>query len=361
MNFTELKRVLPSMLNSGVSYELVSAPGRGKSEFIEQLIKQLSARDGEPWGLSTLFLATMTPPDLIGYLFKGERTYEGKTVTITDPTLPMWMMSSEGLPLWHYKRGILFLDEFGQAQTDVKAAAAELMRVGQVGTWRIPPGWTVIAASNRMSDRSAVTKSLDQVINRRLEVIITDDLQSWENWAFESGIDPLFISFANQYPNVVFSEGVPEKQGPWCTPRSLVMLSRVLDTLRDDKGRLPVDKLAVELAGGMIGQAGAAQLFAHIRLGHEMPDYADIVKDPMKCKVADKPDANILITYNLAARVSVEDIDPVVKYMMRLPKEFAVTFAKAACNRVPALIHSKAIEDWAQKNSTLMVAVFNIK
>lgn len=361
MHFNDLRRRMPALLDSGISIELKSAPGRGKSEFVAQTVGAMSKQDENPWGFCSLFLATQTAPDLLGYMFKGELEYEGRKVSITDPTMPAWMVTHDGKPCWHYERGILFLDEFGQGQQDVKAAAAELLLNKRLGKWELPPGWSVIAASNRLTDRSGVTKSLDFVINRRMEIEITDDLQSWEDWAFKNKIEPLFISFANQNPNIVFSEGVPEKQGPWCTPRSLVMLSRVLDKLRDDDNKIPTDKSAIEFASGMIGQAAAAQLFAHVKLGHEMPSIEEIIKNPTKVKVPTKPDANILITYNLAARITDKNADPIITYMERLPAEFAVTFAKAACRREPTLIYCKAFEQWSDKNASLMTAITDVK
>jgi len=298
---------------------------------------------------------------LLGYLFKGEKTWNGQTYTVTDPTLPTWMQCKGDKPAFAYERGFLFLDEFGQGQQDVKAAAAELLLNKKLGKWELPAGWSVIAASNRVSDRSGVTKSLDFVINRRMQIEITDDLQSWEDWAFKAGIDPLFISFANQNPNIVFSEGVPDKQGPWCTPRSLVLLFKTLNQMLDDNGKIRTDAIAVELAGGMIGQAASAQLFAHIRLGHEMPDLEEIIKNPTKTKVPQKPDAGILITYNLAARITEKNADPVLQYMKRMPKEFGVTFAKAACRRDPTLVYSEPFEKWAGENASLMAALTEIK
>lgn len=362
MHFNALRRVMPALLMSGVSRELISAPGRGKSEFIKDMIGVMSKRDGKRWGYAECFLATMTPSDLIGYIMKGERPGpDGKPIAVSEATLPIWMLTDEGKPVWEYEHGILFLDEFGQGQADVKASAAELLLNKKLGPHRLPPGWSVIAASNRVKDRSGVTKSLDFVINRRNEIHITDDLQSWEDWAFSKGIDPLFISFANQNSNVVFSDGVPDKQGPWCTPRSLVLCERDLSNLRGEDGRIPTDPVAIELAAGTIGQAAAAQLFTHIKLGHEMPDINDIIRDPKKVKVPTKPDACILVTYNLAARIEEKSAASIITYMERLPKEFGVTFAKAACRRDATLVFHDAFVDWSDRNASLMTALTEIK
>jgi hypothetical protein len=357
MHFNHLRQNFRSLLDSKVSIELISAPGRGKSSFIEDTIAIESKKDEKPWGLSKLFLATMTPPDLIGYQFKGQKDFGNGPVAVTEPSMPLWMLTTEGKPVTEYERGILFLDEYGQGEADVKRSSAELLLNRQLGPWKLPPGWSVVAASNRSKDRSGVTKSFDFVINRRLEIEITDDLQSWEDWAFKHGVDPVFITFANQNPQIVFADGVPDKQGPWCTPRSLVMAATLLGNMRTADGKIPTDALAVEIASGMIGGPAAAQMFATIRLGNEMPAFEDIIAKPEKVKVPEKPDAAMLITYNLAARVTKDNAKPVMTYMERMQKEFAVTFAKAACRRDPTLIYSPAFEKWADSNASLMTAI----
>jgi hypothetical protein len=368
MNFSELRRAMPALLGSGVSIELNSSPGRGKSEFVADTVAAMSKRDFDPekrnngaWGFCSLFLATQTPPDLLGFMFKGSMEYEGRQISVTDPTMPAWMITGNGKPVFDYDRGILFLDEFGQGQQDVKAAAAELLLNKRIGKWELPKGWSVIAASNGLKDRSGVTKSLDFVINRRIEIPITDDLQSWEDWAFAHGVEPLFISFANQNPQVVFSDGVPDKQGPWCTPRSLVLLSRALEGMRNEKGQISTDKIAQEIAVGTIGGAATAALMAHVKLGHEMPAFEDIVANPMKAICPKEPAAGILITYNLAARITEKTAGPIIKYMERMPKEFAVTFAKAACRRDPTLVYHDAFSDWSNNNASLMTALTDHK
>ena len=358
MNLKTLRAQLPALLASGVSIELISAPGRGKSELIRDYVNEVST-EKEPFGFSTAFLGTYTPPDLLGYMFKGEREYDGRKITVTDPTLPMWMITTEGKPLWHYKRGILFLDEFAQSEGDVKRSAAELLLNRQLGPWKMPPGWTVIAASNRMTDRSGVTKSLDFVINRRVEIHISDSIEAWTEWAVKNRVQPLTIAFANQNTAIVFADGVPENQGPWCTPRSLVMADRIITSLghdfdaSGDKGK----SSALELVGGMIGDAAAAQYFAFVRLEREMPKFATIIKDPKGVKVPTKPDAQMLVCYDLAHRVDKDTAKPVIEYVERMPKEFAVTFASAACKRDPSLVATPAMSKWAMANATLMAAI----
>ena len=356
MNLKQAKQHLPVLFDAGVSVELRSSPGVGKSETIEQLVADLSARDGVEWGFQVLMLATQTPSDLLGYMMPETRDFNGKQVRVSDWTLPPWMLTRDGKPVTEYKRGILFLDEYGQGDADVKRASAELLLNKRLGPHRLPEGWAVVAASNRDKDRSGVTKSFDFVINRRCEIDIQPDLASWTEWAVTSEVMPLTIAFANQNPHIVFSETVPEKQGPWCTPRSLVMADRILKRMTADND-LPEIGEAGELINGVIGAAASAQYFSFVQLEREMPKFEDIIAKPSTVKVPERPDAQMLVCYNLAHRVTDQTVAPVIEYVDRMPKEFGVTFVKAATQRNYKLIATPAFRQWCSENSALMAAV----
>jgi hypothetical protein len=279
-------------------------------------------------------------------------------------TTPAWMMTKptpeypNGRHINTFKRAIVFLDEFGQADGDTKKAAAQLMLKGEVGPHRLHEGVGIIAASNGKGDRSGVTKSFDFLINREDEINITDDLTSWQDWAVTRGnVMPLTIAFATQNPQIVWLEGVPTEQGPWTTPRSLVMADRLLQKkAQRNGGQLPDDPATVEQITGIMG-AGAAQYFAFVKLEREMPKYADIVKNPKGVKVPSKPDAQMLVCYSLAHSIQLKDAAPVIEYMERMPKEFAVTFATTAARRQPMLAMDPAFDKWARQNSSLMAAI----
>lgn len=356
LTLKQTKSTLPYFFDTGISVEMQSSPGLGKSEIVTQLVNELSARDGEEWGFQTLMLATQTPADLLGYMMPETRTFDGVEHRVSAFTMPLWMLTQSGKPVTSYKRGILFLDEYGQGEPDVKRASAELLLNRRLGPWSLPDGWSVIAASNRSNDRSGVTKSFDFVINRRAQIEIIPDVEAWTEWANTSQVMPLTIAFANNNPHIVFNGEVPEKQGPWCTPRSLVMADKLLRRMQQD-GELADSPVANALVSGIIGGAAAAQYFSFVRLEQEMPKFEKIIADPDKVKVPDRPDAQMLVCYNLAHRVDEQTAEPVATYMDRFPKEFGVTFIKAATQRNYKLLTTPAFRKWCSENSSLMAAV----
>ena len=65
----------------------------------------------------------------------------------------------------------------------------------------------------------------------------------------------------------------------------------------------------------------------------------------------------MLVCYNLAHRVDFSTCEPVIKYVDRLPKEFAVTFAQTACRRDYSLLRHPAVNSWSMRNASLMTAI----
>jgi hypothetical protein len=358
MNLSQFEAIFPEIADAGVSIELISAPGRGKSTVIRKLQRKMSELTGNPWGYADLFLATQTPPDLIGYQFKGEMEYGGRKLAITDPTIPTWFICDDGKPVFAYEYGIFHLEEFGQGQTDVKAAAAELFLNKRIGKWRLGDQWVVIASSNRTSDRSGVTKSLDFVINRRIEIHITDDLEALLQWMETNDVSIYTRAFAFANPNIVLSDAAPEKQGPWCTPRSLVLADNVIKArARHHGGKAPLDGVTLELVKGLVGEAAAAQWVATARLEDEMPRLEAICDDPEGVPVPSKPDAQMLIAYNLAHRVTERNASPVVTYLKRMPTDFGMTFIREACRRDAMLVTTPAFQRWINGNAALMACI----
>ena len=362
INFSDLRPVIIDNLDAGISTEIKSAPGRGKSEFVESLIDHLSARDGFEWGFTTLFLATYTPQDLMGYMVPAKQ--EDGSI-ISKFTTPPWMITTDKAGnqrhINSFKRAIVFLDEYGQGDGDTKRVSAQLLLKGEVGPHKLGPGVGVIAASNRASDRSGVTKDFDFVINRRMEVSIADSIDAWKDWALGAGVSPMVLTFADQNPTIVFSDGVPEKQGPWCTPRSLVMADKLLQLKASrNNGVIPEDVATQTALAGLIGQGAMTSLMIFVKLEREMPKYEEIVRRPMETKTPTKPDSQMLVCYNLAHRVKPEDADAAIKYVERMPKEFAVTFATAAVKKTPAIVRTPPFQAWTKANSSLMASIATI-
>ncbi|QIG66881.1 ATPase domain-containing protein [Rhizobium phage RHph_TM3_14A] len=363
MNLDTVIARMPYWYAARKSVYLKSAPGRGKTETISRAPEIISAKTGQNIGFVLVSGPLLTPADSIGYLVPRKVTgtdHEGKPVDHMESvyTDPFWFRTKEGKRLDEYDGGIILVDEADKMDVDVKKVIGEAALSGRLGPHKLPDGWVVWMAGNRMNDRSGSTKELDHLINRRLEIDVTDDIESWHRWAAKQGVPPVYRAFANENVAVVFNSKVPEKQGPWCTPRSMSEASFYHDKLpKHADGTLPDDEYAMEEISGFMGDAATAQLFSFVKLEREMPKFEEIVANPRGAKVPQKVDACMLVAYNLAHRVKMDDVDPVIEYVGRMPSEFGVVFGKNAVGRDAKLITSAGFTKWIAKNASLMAQI----
>jgi hypothetical protein len=350
------KRVV-GYYKTGNCITLRSKPGRGKTTVIEGAPAVISRALGKNIGFSYISAPVLTPADAIGYLIPS-KDKEGNAASFF--TRPFWWYTAEGKPLEQYDGGVVMVDEEDKADPDVKKIIGEMGLTGRCGPHMLPKGWVVWMAGNYRSDRSGSTRELDHLINRRCEIEIKDDIEGWKSWALSAGLPAIALAFAEQNPNVLFSDA-PSVQGPWCTPRSFVMCILHLMQFANADGKLPTDNAAQEDAKGYIGAAAAAQLMAMIRLELELPSLADIMAGPMSAPVPDRADAQMLVAYSLAARAEPGNMDILVAYMERFPQEFSVLFASAACERDGNLLNTSAMDGWCQRNGSLMVTISKLR
>jgi MoxR-like ATPase len=362
MNLSTFSRLALGFYKSHKSIYLRSAPGRGKTSTIVAAVPSMAKALDKNLGLVVINGPNLTPGDTIGFgVPKHSTGPDGRPLSEMVFTLPFFWRTSEGKLLEEYDGGVIFVDEADKMDVDIKKVMGEMALSGRCGSHTLPPGWVVWMAGNRQEDRSGSTKELDHLINRRFEINVTDDLAGWEQWALRNNVHPSIVAFAVGNPQVVFPDKLPEKQGPFCTPRSLVAAGELLVTLAGNNDELPTDTDAIEVASAGIGEAAAAQLFATLRLAAELPEMSTIINAPGQAKLPSKPDAQMLVCYKLAHLTDQTNIGPIVKYVERLPADFAATYAKAAITRQPMLAATPTILEWAKKNSTLLAIIGQLK
>lgn len=358
MNLDTFFKLSTNYYRSGLSYYLTSAPGRGKTTTLEACPAKIASDLGKTMGFVLLNGPNLNVMDMQGYLMPTRHPDGRIESRYSDP---FWFVTREGKRLEEYDGGIIVIDEADKMDQEVKKIAGEMAQSGRCGTHTLPPGWVVWMAGNRAGDRSGSTKELDHLINRRGEIKITDDLAGWEKWATRNGVHHSIIAFAVNNAQVVFPESLPEKQGPYCTPRSIVACGKALATFVGKDEPLPVHTDAVETAAGFIGDAAAAQLFATLRLDGELPTMEAIIKAPGTCKLPSKADAQMLVAYKLSRLVTEATLAPVIQYIERLPADFSVTFAKSLATRDVMMVTKPAMMAWTQRNASLMSLVAALK
>lgn len=324
------------------SVELEGPPGCGKSELIPQVAERLSKELDVPFANVPFFLSTVEQPDVRGFGLPDEDEDGEKIMTFTKAP---WVPKANSP-----KHGFINLDEFRQANHDVQKPAAELLLNGRVGDSELPITYMVIAASNREQDRSGVQRELAFVANRRMLIKVQPHLDSWVVWAEKKAIHWAAIAFAKANPGEIFGDKVPEKGGAFCTPRTLVKMSYLIDAL-------PMH-LFTEASAGLVGDGVAAKFVAFLRVVEQLPKFEDIVAEPEKCKLPDKdrPDAQYATMQMVAHRVEGKTAPAAFKYLKRMSQEFQIAGLKATLRRCPEIVQTREFESWLKDNKDLIMS-----
>lgn len=379
MNLHAAQREMRRLIRAGSAVLLAGSSGLGKSSIcIEEFerFKAEGAAKGETWGLGVIFAATQTPPDLIGYQFKGSKDFgDGTQVPITEPSVPLWMISVPhgndpgGKPAWMYNKFFLIIEEYGQGEGDTKRALAEIFLNGGTPPWYLPPGSVRVGCTN-MGARYGVSKDFDFCIARRTLLNIQGDinitLQYMDKPYARQGrvwqTLPVTKAWAATHAETVF-EPEPKEQGPWCMPRTLCDADRYVQCAAEDNGGvIPVDDpYLIESIAGTMGMGAATSYVGHMQFKLTLPSYADVVKDPGGTPVPDRADLKMLMAYELAHHTQKQDLAAVITYMQRLPKDMAVTYVSAVLRRdYKSLINEPALQGWISKNASLVSIIASL-
>lgn len=277
-------------------------------------------------------------------------------------------LTNEELGVHHDKPIILMVDEFGKANPAVKNAMLRLMLERKIGSYSLHPDSIVFATTNKGSE--GVGDLLPPHARNRMTVVQVrkTDHMAWIEWGINNGVDHTLLGWCKDNPQLFASfEDVkdpddnpyifhPQQQrAAFVTPRSLEAASDILKqrTLFDDQ------TLTAALMG-TIGDRGAMDLMAYVKLADQLPTRESIKQDPMGAKVPDSASAVCMVVYRTLASMDKEFIDPWMDYMVRLDKEAQGMFANGV--RAPKYAHqptvmtNKKFTQWAMENNYMFAS-----
>lgn len=338
----------PSQITTALSYlidanqpvMLHGSPGVGKSDIVRQIARQRGIE------LIDLRLSQLDPVDLRGVPSVDTKKH------ITSWNAPSFLPTGG--------KGILFLDEINSAAQATQAAAYQLVLDRKLGDYVMPPGWVIIAAGNRSTDRAIVNQMSTALKNRFAHLNYEVNNDDWCDWALRSNIAVEVLGFIRFRPMLLNefeqrNESKEEKERvrrlkdaqAFATPRSWEFLSKVVQ-------QKPSSDVEYELYTGIVGEGAAAEFMGYLKYYRDLPNLDALLMNPGAAKVPDEPATLYALATGLATKATQDNMERVVKYTLRLPAEFQVLLMKDAITRDNDLTQTKSFNSWAIANADVM-------
>lgn len=385
-----------------ISLYITSKPGSGKSDTIVRSARILSVKSDEPVLLITVMAPGLIDENVTGYLSIG-KTKTGDALSLfTVPAIyphranlrnlgTSFRIFEKGKEVFDWPadhevptRGILHIDDFAHADISVKKIFADVFLNKRITNYAYPKNFTVIGCGNRAQDRSGVTKELSFFTNRVFHCEARIEHKEWLQWAAGKVI-PELTSYVAAKSGTCFVDEVPANPAePYCTPRSLALVSDALRTLPAcyDKAtkKLATGPMTEKVLEGFIGVGVATEIIAHAENVASWPSIEDISRSPnaVKAPTVDDIVGCFIVSQNIVdyvATTPASEVEPIAAalatYTSHLPDEArdAVfmqladltspnTFRRAEIKRsAQAVCATKQFSTWAQSSFRVMRAV----
>ncbi|MGA1785183.1 MAG: hypothetical protein ACO39R_07380, partial [Pontimonas sp.] len=255
-----------------------------------------------------------------------------------------------------------------KANPSVKLAVNRTMLERTVGNTPLPAGSIVFATTNLGAE--GVGDLLKAHTRNRLTVVRMRKPTSteWIEWGINNGINPTVLGWVKDNPQVMtsFTEYDNPEENPYIyhpkavgraafvTPRSLHAASDILnvDGLDDDT--------VTGALIGTIGDRGAMDLAAYVKLANQLPRREEILNDPMGAKVPDSVPGVCMVVYRALATMSADFVDAWMTYLGRLNTEAQGLFANGVraetYSKRGMVMTNKKFTAWAMANGYMFAA-----
>ncbi len=253
-----LKNRIP--LRSFPSVMLWGPPGVGKSQGVWQAAAVIEQETGKNAVITDVRLQLFNPVDLRGIPTANEE----RTLSVWLKPKIFQMDESEDTV------NLLFLDELSAAPQSVQAAAYQITLDRMVGEHRLPENCIVIAAGNRVTDRSVAYNMPKALANRLCHLEIQAEPSAWHDWAVEQGLHRFVVGYLEYNPAALIRFEPSGTELAFPTPRSWEMVSRILTTVSEDMDAV------FPLVVGCIGANAARSLRTWSRLYRQLPSPEEI-------------------------------------------------------------------------------------
>lgn len=329
VNIKQAEDMVVTYIKSGLVPMLVSSPGIGKSTIIHKIAKDFNLK------VIDLRLSQCDPTDLNGFpKLNGERG----TYAAMD-TFPL-----EGDPIPDgYSGWLLFLDELNGADRSTQKASYKLILDRMAGMKHLHKKVAIVAAGNKETDNALVEPMGSALQSRMAHIELAMNVKQWLDWAAENDINHHITGYINFKPGQLHNFDPDHTDKTFACPRTWEFADKVLkNTDVDDPNILP-------LLAGVISEGVAREFLSFRKIFKNLPKISDIIASPDVVAVPSEPSVIWAMCGAIAHNATDQNLNPLMRYLNRLPPEFQVVCLRELVKRNKSLASHSALSSWYKK------------
>lgn len=282
-------------IKTGASLAVFGRRGTGKTQISKARIKASNLHE------VYLNLSVMERTDLAG--FPNLLNSNGKYVDFRLPQTFSPMFEGN-------KKVVLLLDEVDKAEPSLWAPLLELTQFHSLNGVPLPNLEAVIMTGNLISEGG--NKPCLPLLDRASKFLIEPDVESWMNWAGESGaIHGSITAYIHDNPNDLFGEVDPDSSYADPSPRSWENASKILKHADEHKSADP--NTIYQMIAGCVGNATGVKYKAYfdhyqkiLPLVDRLFKGEDVVKDFNKLATTEQLIVSMIVCARSAAAIDKE-------------------------------------------------------
>ena len=180
-------------------------------------------------------------------------------------------------------KGIIFLDELSSCDRSIAVAAYELVLDRRLGNlYSVPPGYLIVAAGNKTSDRAVSTTLSSALANRFMHIELEANSEDWLEWGAANGLHPAVIGFIKTRPEKLFSMKDENLERGWPSPRSWHRVSEMCKMFDNNQQKDNDYYLLKKIVYGLVGNSAGIDFMTYYKINEEFNNILDYMVDPNK-------------------------------------------------------------------------------
>lgn len=232
------------------------------------------------------------------------------------------------------EKTIVFFDDLGQAHISVQGAIMQLIQERRIGSHKISPAVTFVAATNRAEDKAGVTGFIEPLKSRMSLIELVPDADDWVSWAFKNNMPDVLVGYVRFKPDILaaFKPTMDLVNSP-CA-RSIAKVGNMLND------SIP-ENLKPALFSGTAGLDFATEFLAYERLYSTLPSLDLILTSPDSVPVPEDAGIKYAVCVAMATKAKDHTIGNALTYIKKFPREYQAVFVKDLITKSPALSQTR--------------------